>query len=129
MKTVLFLCVHNAGRSQMAEAFFNEAAAGKAKAVSAGSRPADKINPVVVQAMKEQGIDISVNKPKGLTSDVLKGIDMAVTMGCGDYCPVTGIATYSWQIDDPAGKSLEEVRKIRDKIRQKVTDLVKEING
>ncbi len=127
MKTVLFVCIHNAGRSQMAEAYFNKMAAGKARAISAGSRPADALNPTVVEAMREVGIDISRNKPKGLTTELLTRIDRAITMGCGDSCPVMGVPTDDWHLEDPAGKSLQEVREIRDQIKTKVAALVKEV--
>ncbi len=93
MKTVLFICVHNSGRSQMAEAFFNQMAGGKAKAISAGSQPADKVNPTVVEAMRELGIDISHNKPKLLTLEMIEGIDLAITMGCENACPITTVET------------------------------------
>lgn len=127
MKTVLFICVQNSGRSQMAEAFFNQLAKGKAKAVSAGSQPADKVNPVVAEAMLEEGIDIRDNKPKKLTLEMMQGIDRAITMGCENACPLTTAPTEDWGLEDPKGKSLEQVRKIRDEIKERVTKLVKEI--
>ena len=127
MKTVLFICVHNSGRSQMAEAFFNQLAKGKAHAISAGSSPGDKVNPVVIEAMREVGIDISQNKPKLLTPEMTENIDKAVTMGCEQVCPYTEAETIGWDLEDPEGKSLEQVRIIRDVIKEKVTRLVDEI--
>ena len=128
MKTILFICVHNSGRSQMAEAFFNRMAKGKAKAISAGSQPADKVNPTVVKAMREVGIDISRNKPKLLTLEMMEGISLAVTMGCENACPYTTAETRDWDLEDPKDKSLEEVRKIRDEIKSKVQELLQESN-
>lgn len=127
MKTILFICVHNAGRSQMAEAFFNRMAGGKARAISAGSQPADGVNPVAAQAMNEVGLDISRNKPKPLTLEMMKGVDRAVTMGCGDVCPVTTVPTDDWDLDDPKDKPIERIRIIRDEIKMKVGELLKEI--
>jgi len=129
MKTVLFICVHNASRSQMAEAFFNKIAQGKARAISAGSHPADKVNPTAVIAMKEEGIDISQNKPKLLTLEMMEGIDRAFTMGCENTCPVTTVETVDWALEDPEGKPIEKVREIRDIIKGKVTELVEEMTG
>lgn len=125
MKTVLFVCVHNSGRSQMAEAFFNRLAGGRARALSAGTKPADKVNPMVVEAMREAGIDISGNKPKALTMDMLEKADRVITMGCGAEaaCPASFVETEDWQLEDPAGKRLPEVRKIRDEIKDRVTKL------
>jgi arsenate reductase len=127
MKTVLFICVHNSGRSQMAEAFLNQMAQGKAKAISAGSQPADKVNPRVVEVMKEVGIDISNKKPKLLTLEMMEGIDLAITMGCENACPYTTAETRDWALDDPKEKPSEEVRKIRDEIKIRVSELVNEI--
>ncbi len=131
MKTVLFVCVHNSGRSQMAEAFFSQLAMGAAQAFSAGTQPADKVNPVVVEAMREVGIDISNNKPKGLTMDMVEKADRMITMGCGAeaeaVCPTSFIQTEDWALEDPKGKSLEQVRKIRDEIRDRVMGLLKEM--
>ena len=127
MKTVLFICVHNSGRSQMAEAFFNHVAKGKAKAISAGSHPADKVNPVATEAMREVGIDISRNKPKLLTLKMMEGVDRAVTMGCKDGCPLTTVQTDDWALEDPKDKPIERVRKIRDEIKTRVAKLVKEM--
>ena len=131
MKTILFVCVHNSGRSQMADAFFNKLAEGKAQALSAGTQPADEVNPVVVEAMREAGINISGNKPKMLTFDMVQKADKMITMGCGAeagaVCPASFIETEDWALEDPKGKSLEQVRKIRDEIKERVSKLVKEI--
>ena len=131
IKTVLFVCVHNSGRSQMAEAFFNKLAGAKAQALSAGTQPADEVNPVVVEAMREAGINISGNKPKMLTLDMVRKADRMITMGCGaeaeSTCPASFIETEDWALEDPKGKSLEQVRKIRDEIKERVNKLVKEI--
>ena len=128
MKTVLFVCVGNSGRSQMAEAFFNELARGRAKAVSAGTNPAQSVAPDVVQAMKEVGIDISNNRPKPLTEEMLAQADRMVTMGCGaeGVCPVSFVPTEDWALEDPKGKSLEQVRKIRDEIKTKVAKMLED---
>ncbi|OGO30125.1 MAG: arsenate reductase [Chloroflexi bacterium RBG_16_56_11] len=129
MKTVIFVCVHNSGRSQMAEAFFNRLAEGKARAISAGTRPAVHTDRTVVVAMKELGIDISLQRPKLLTFEMLEKADHAITMGCGveETCPASFIPTEDWRLDDPEGKSLEEVRIIRDTIKAKVEALVQEM--
>jgi protein-tyrosine-phosphatase len=133
MKTVVFVCVHNSGRSQMAEAFFNQMAEGKAIALSAGTQPVDKINPVVVAAMKEVGIDISGNKPKMLTLEMIEKADKMITMGCGDdaggLCPAGFIETEDWKLDDPKGKPISEVRIIRDEVKRRVSTLLAEINS
>jgi len=124
--TVVFACVHNAGRSQMAAAFFNALAdPSKARAVSAGTQPADRVNPVVVEAMREAGIDVSRATPQRLTQTVAARASLLVTMGCGDECPhVPGLQRDDWPLDDPAGQPLERVRAIRDDIRQRVHTLV-----
>jgi arsenate reductase (thioredoxin) len=127
MKTILFICVHNSGRSQMAEAFFNQMAKGKARAISAGSQPANEVNPAVAEAMLEEGIDISRNKPKLLTPKMMDGVDMAITMGCQDACPYTTVKTEDWGLEDPKGKSLEQVKKIRDEIKERVKKLLVQI--
>jgi arsenate reductase len=127
MKTVLFICVHNSGRSQMAEAFFNQLAKGKAKAISAGSHPADEVNPMVVEVMREAGIDISRNKPKLLTLEMMEGIDKAITMGCENACPYTTVETRDWALEDPKDKQIEQVRKIRDEIKDRVKRLIEQI--
>jgi arsenate reductase (thioredoxin) len=131
MKTVLFVCVHNSGRSQMAEAFFNKLAGGRAQALSAGTQPAEVVNPMVVEAMREAGINIVGNKPKLLTMDMVKKAERMITMGCGAeagaVCPASFIETEDWALEDPKGKSLEQVRKIRDEIKERVNKLIKEI--
>lgn len=127
MKTVLFICVHNAGRSQMAEAFFNQMAKGKARAISAGSHPAETVNPAAAAVMLEEGLNISGNKPKLLTQVMMYGVERAITMGCGDACPVTTVKTEDWGLEDPKDKPIEQVRKIRDEIKTRVAKLVKEM--
>jgi arsenate reductase (thioredoxin) len=127
MKTVLFICVQNAGRSQMAEAFFNRMAGGKATAISAGSRPAAHVHPVVIQAMLQVGIDLSARVPQKLSPELLKKADLVVTMGCEDACPVTGFRTMEWEIEDPSGKPEAEVGRIRDEISDKVGELLAEL--
>lgn len=131
-KTVLFVCVHNSGRSQMATAFFNLLAKGKARAISAGTQPADSVNQVVVEAMEEVGIDISDNRPQLLTMDLAEKADRMITMGCGAdvdaVCPAGFLETEDWALDDPHSKSIEEVRKIRDEIKRRVRDLLKELD-
>jgi len=124
--TVVFACVHNAGRSQMAAAFFNAFAdPSKARAVSAGTQPDDRVNPVVVAAMKEAGIDVSAATPQRLTPTVVERASLLVTMGCGDECPyMPGLQRDDWPLDDPAGQPIERVRAIRDDIRQRVHTLV-----
>ncbi len=131
MKTVLFVCVHNSGRSQMAEAFFNHLTKGEAQAFSAGTQPGDRVNPAVVEAMKEVGIDISANKPKLLTFEMIEKADRMITMGCGadaaGLCPAGFLETEDWALEDPHGKPIEEVRTIRDEIRRRVSTLVSEM--
>ena len=131
MKTILFVCVHNSGRSQMAEAFFNRMAGGKARALSAGTQPAEKVNPVVIEAMREVGIDISGNSPKALTIDMMEKADKMITMGCGTeaqaVCPASFVETEDWALEDPEGKSLQEVRKIRGQIKDRVIKLLNEL--
>lgn len=127
MKTVLFICVHNSGRSQMAEAFFNQLANDRAKAISAGSQPAARVNPLVIESMREAGIDISQNKPKLLTLEMMQGIDKAITMGCENTCPVTTVETEDWDLEDPKDKPIEQVREIRNEIKARVTNLAKEM--
>ena len=129
MKTVLFICTHNSARSQMAEAFLNHLAKGKARAISAGSEPADRVNPLVVEAMREIGIDISQNKPKLLTDEMMQNIDRAITMGCEVSCPYTAVETEDWALEDPEGKTPEEVRKIRDEIKTRVVSLLVQLGG
>ena len=131
VKTVVFVCVHNSGRSMMAEAFFNQLAAGGAKALSAGTQPGDSVNPTVVEAMKEVGIDISGNKPKMLTFDMVEKAVKMITMGCGAeagaVCPASFIETEDWALEDPKGKPIDTVRKIRDEIRDRVAKLVDQL--
>jgi protein-tyrosine-phosphatase len=131
MKKVLFVCVHNSGRSQMAEAFFNHYAFGKAKASSAGTAPAIHVDRTVVAAMKELGIDISSNRPKMLTPEMMEGVDKAITMGCGveGVCPATFVPSEDWHLEDPEGKPIEKVREIRDEIEVKVKTLIQQIPG
>ncbi len=126
MKTVLFACVHNAGRSQMAAAFFNHLAdPARARAVSAGTNPGPRVHPEVVAAMHEVGIDLSGAKTTRLTGQLAETVTMLVTMGCGDECPyVPGIVRDDWPLEDPKGKAIEAVRVIRDDIRQRVEALV-----
>ena len=125
---VLFVCVHNAGRSQMAAALLDHHAAGRALVRSAGSTPADEINPAVVEAMAEVGLDLSGEFPKPLTDDVVRGSDVVVTMGCGDACPVyPGKRYLDWELPDPVGKTLDEVRPIRDEIDRRVRDLLRDL--
>jgi len=129
MKTVLFVCVHNSGRSQMAEAFFNKLAKGRAKGLSAGTQPAEAVNPVVIEAMRETGIDISHNKPKALTMEMLEQADRVITMSCGAeaVCPASFVETEDWALEDPQGKTLPDVRKIRDEIKDRIVKLIKEM--
>ena len=123
--SVLFVCVHNAGRSQMAAAFLSHLAQGQVEVRSAGSAPADTINPVVVAAMAEVGIDLTAETPKILTTDAVRSSDVVITMGCGDACPVFPGKTYlDWQLDDPAGQQLPAVRQIRDDIERRVRALL-----
>jgi arsenate reductase (thioredoxin) len=127
---VLFVCTHNAGRSQMAAALLSREAAGRVRVSSAGSEPADQLNPAVVQAMAEVGIDISREVPKGLTTDQVRTADIVITMGCGDACPVyPGRRYLDWALPDPAGLDLAAVRPIRDQIAGLVTGLLDELAG
>jgi arsenate reductase (thioredoxin) len=125
---VLFVCVHNAGRSQIAAGYLNQLSGGEIEVRSAGSEPADKINPIAVQAMAEDGIDIAAERPKILTAEAVKASDVVITMGCGDSCPYYPGKRYEdWVIDDPAGQDLDHVRPIRNQIRQRVENLIGEI--
>ncbi|MGI6869729.1 arsenate reductase ArsC [Amycolatopsis sp. 3B14] len=122
---VLFVCVHNAGRSQMAAALLDHHAAGRVTVRSAGSAPADTINPAVVEAMREIGLDLSKEFPKPLTTDAVQAADVVITMGCGDACPVfPGKRYLDWQLEDPAGKGVDAVRHIRDEIDRRVRALL-----
>ena len=125
---VLFVCVHNAGRSQMAAALLDHHAQGRVHVRSAGSQPADQLNPAVVAAMSEVGLDISKEFPKPLTDDVVRAADVVITMGCGDACPIyPGRKYLDWQLDDPAGKPIADVRPIRDQIETRVKDLIEDL--
>jgi arsenate reductase len=126
MKTVLFVCVGNAGRSQMAEGFFNHLANGKARAISAGTKPASAVDPKTIEVMREVEIDISAARPKALTMEMLDQASRVVTMGCGaeGVCPASFVETEDWQLEDPKGKPIEEVRRIRDEIKAKVMKLL-----
>jgi arsenate reductase len=126
MKTVIFACVHNAGRSQMAAAFFNEMSnPALARAVSAGTHPTDRVHPEVVEAMRESGIDLSAAKPQLLTRELAQGADLLITMGCGDECPVVpGLRRDDWPLPDPKGQPMDRVREIRDDIRKRIEGLV-----
>ena len=126
--SVLFVCVHNAGRSQMAAAFLHHLSGGAIEVRSAGSEPADQVNPAAVAAMAELGIDISAEKPKILTDDAVRTSDVVVTMGCGDTCPFYPGKRYEdWVLEDPAGKGVESVRPIRNEIRGRVEALIAEL--
>ena len=126
MKTVIFACVHNAGRSQMAAAFFNAMAdPRKACAISAGTHPGERVHPAVVSVMRELGLDLANARPQKLTSDLAKGVHALITMGCGDECPVVpGAKRDDWPLPDPKGRPVEDVRRIRDEIRQRVDALI-----
>lgn len=129
MKTIIFACVHNAGRSQMAAAFFNKLAdPGTARALSAGTRPGDRVHPEVVQVMQEEGIDLRDARPQKLTPDLAAGAQLLITMGCGDECPyVPGLRRDDWPLDDPKGQPIERVRMIRDDIRRRVEGLIAQV--
>ncbi len=130
MKLVLFVCVENACRSQMAEGFFNFLASGKATAVSAGNMPAKWVNPLAVQVMKEVGVDISGHKPKMLTAEMIREADKVILMGCGgNVCPIVPREVEDWQIEDPAGKGIEKFREVRDTIETKVERLLVELEA
>ena len=126
MDRVIFACVHNAGRSQMAAAFFNAAAdRSRAEAVSAGTEPGGHVHPAVVEVMREVGIDLSSRKPQRLTHELATGASLLVTMGCGESCPyIPGLRREDWPLTDPKGKPIEEVRRIRDEIRERIAELV-----
>jgi protein-tyrosine-phosphatase len=125
---VLFVCVHNAGRSQMAAGFLTALSGGAVEVRSAGSLPADQVNPAAVEAMAEAGIDIRLEKPKVLTTDAVKSSDVVITMGCGDACPFYPGKRYEdWVLEDPAGQGIEAVRPIRDEIRTRILTLLTEL--
>ena len=126
--TVLFVCVHNAGRSQMAAGYLRHLGGERVEVLSAGSMPADQINPAVVDVMLEEGIDIRAEVPKILTTDAVQESDVVITMGCGDVCPVYPGKRYEdWQLEDPAGQGLEAIRPIRNEIRQRIEGLLSQI--
>jgi len=126
--SVLFVCVHNAGRSQMAAGYLRALGGDRVEVRSAGSEPKDQINPVAVEAMAEEGIDITGNTPKILTVDAVKESDVVITMGCGDACPIFPGKRYEdWELDDPAGQGIEAVRPIRDQIRRRIEELMGEL--
>ncbi len=127
--SVLFVCVHNAGRSQMAAAYLAHLSGGAVEVRSAGSAPADQVNPAAVEAMAEEGIDIAAEVPKVLTTDAVRESDVVITMGCGDTCPIFPGKRYEdWELDDPAGKGVEAVRPIRDQIKARILSLLDELD-
>ena len=127
--TVLFVCVHNAGRSQMAAGFLQHLAGDRINVLSAGSEPADNLNPVAVQAMAEEGIDINAATPRILTTEAVQESDVVITMGCGDACPYYPGKRYEdWKLDDPAGQGIDQVRPIRDDIKDRVQALIGDLS-
>ena len=130
MATALFVCLHNAGRSQMSQALFERAAGGRHTALSAGTRPGDAVHPEVIEVMSELGIDLSDRRPRGLTRELAEQADVVVTMGCGDECPyIPGKRYFDWDLPDPKGRPVEEVRGTRDDIARRVEELVRELDG
>jgi len=128
--SVMFVCVHNAGRSQMAAGYLRHYAAGRIEVRSAGSMPAEQINPVAVEAMREEGIDITAEQPKVLTTEAVQDSDVVITMGCGDACPIFPGKRYEdWKLDDPAGQDIDAVRPIRDDIKARILTLTAELLG
>ena len=128
--TVLFVCVHNAGRSQMAAGYLQHLAGDRIEVLSAGSQPADQVNPVAVEVMREEGIDLTTAQPQVLTDTAVREADVVVTMGCGDACPFYPGKRYEdWALDDPAGQGIDAVRPIRDEIRRRVETLVEELTA
>ena len=126
--SVLFVCVHNAGRSQMAAAYLNHLSQGRVEVRSAGSEPAETVNPAAVEAMLEEGIDIRTERPKVLTTEAVKDSDVVITMGCGDTCPIFPGKRYEdWELEDPAGKGVDSVRPIRDDIKGRIQTLIAEL--
>lgn len=126
--SVLFVCVHNAGRSQMAAGYMAALSGGRVEVLSAGSEPKEQINPVAIQAMAEEGIDIANNVPKILTTEAVRDSDVVITMGCGDACPIFPGKRYEdWELDDPAGQGIDAVRPIRDDIKARIQGLLAEI--
>ena len=126
MRIFIFACVHNAGRSQISAAFFNQLVdSDAARAISAGTHPAERVHPVVVDAMREVGIDLSAAKPQKLTVELAEHAEMLITMGCGDECPyVPGLVREDWPLPDPKGQGIEPVREIRENIRQRIVELI-----
>ena len=123
--TVLFVCIHNAGRSQMAAGYLQHLAGDRIEVLSAGSKPGNEINPMAVAAMAEEGIDIAANTPKVLTTEAVQASDVVITMGCGDECPYFPGKRYEdWKLDDPAGQDLDAVRPIRDEIKTRIEELI-----
>ena len=130
MAHALFVCLHNAGRSQMSQALFERAAGGRHTAASAGTRPAERVHPEVVEVMSELGLDVSGRTPQALTRELAKRADVVVTMGCGDECPyIPGKRYLDWELEDPKGRSVAEVRATRDEIARRVAALVAELDG
>jgi arsenate reductase (thioredoxin) len=130
MSTVLFVCLHNAGRSQMSEALFNREAAGRHTALSAGTTPGERVHPEVVEVMRELGIDLADRRPQVLTRELAEQVDVVVTMGCGDECPfIPGKRYIDWELDDPKGRPVDEVRVTRDEIERRIVSLLAELDG
>ena len=130
MATALFVCLHNAGRSQMSQALFERAADGRYTAASAGTTPGERVHPEVVQVMDEFGIDLSDRVPRRLTTELAQEADVVVTMGCGDECPyIPGKRYIDWELEDPKGRPVEEVRATRDEIERRVEGLLRELDG
>lgn len=130
MAKVLFVCIHNAGRSQMSQALFERAAAGRHEARSAGTEPAERVHPEVVEAMAEIGLDVGSRRPQRLTTELAQWADVVVTMGCGDACPyVPGKRYIDWELTDPKGQPIEQVRRIRDAIAKRTRQLVPELDA
>lgn len=130
MSTVLFVCLHNAGRSQMSQALFEGAADGRHAALSAGTTPADRVHPEVIEVMRELGIDLADRKPQLLTRELAERADVVVTMGCGDQCPfIPGKRYIDWELPDPAGQTTDKVRAIRDDIARRVDELVAQLDA
>ncbi len=126
----LFVCLHNAGRSQMSRALFERAAGGRHRAQSAGTQPGERVHPEVVEAMSERGIDVSGELPKKLTREQAEWADVVVTMGCGDECPyIPGVRYVDWELEDPKGRPVDEVRETRDEIEKRVGELVSELDA
>jgi arsenate reductase len=127
---VLFVCLHNAGRSQMSAALFEREAGGRHEADSAGTTPGERVHPEVVEAMRELGVDLSERRPRKLTTEAAQRADVVVTMGCGDECPyIPGKRYLDWELEDPKGRPIEEVRRTRDEIARRVRELVAELDG